>query len=123
MHSEEAVQQMNRPVKDTAMCCCVWQYDSEPSPDSQVDTLSDVYMRKKSKTCSGDGGHLPIVSSHYLEDSLLHVFKWYGLHVGVRRTSLLGRWGSEVIHHFFQFKKEVVLKLRPLNPAGTQETE
>lgn len=62
-------------------------------------------------------GYLPIVSPHNLQDPFLHVFKWYGLHVGIRWPSLLRCRSSEIIHHFFQFKKEVVLKLRPLDPA------
>lgn len=70
------------------------------------------------KRCTCAGGHLPIVSPHDLQDPFLHVFKRYGLHVGIRWTPLLRCRGSEVIHHVFQFKEEVVLKLRPLDPAG-----
>lgn len=51
---------MNRPLKDTAMCCCVWQYDSELSPNSQVDTLSDVYMRKRVKPAVVMAGTYPL---------------------------------------------------------------
>lgn len=69
-------------------------------------------------TCSTSAQYPPIVSLHNLQNSLFHIFKWNWLHIGICRTSLLRCWGSEVIHHFLQFKQKVVLKLRPLNPKG-----
>lgn len=66
--------------------------------------------------CSTSAGYLPIVPLHNLQDPLLHIFKWNWLHVGICRTSLFRCWSSKVVHHLLQFKQEVVLKLRPLNP-------
>lgn len=120
-HTKENPQQGNCPLfmKDIAMKCllCTWQHSLEVKLIVDLDgEMKFMYGQIKRCTCAS--GHLPIVSPHNLQDPLLHVFKRYGLHVGIRRTSLLRCRGSEVVHHFLQFKKEVVLKLRPLDPAG-----
>lgn len=112
---EPAASQQPLFLKDFAISCLVLQDKSGLVIDSRFIWSREVHVTKR---CTCAGGHLPIVSPHNLQDPLLHVFKRYGLHVGIRWTSLLRCRGSEVIHHVFQFKKEVVLKLRPLDPAG-----